>query len=137
MVHKLRNIANKLLQTAQEALMPKIRAVYYQTNREAAILCATQIVDELAETYPAAIKCFQDDLENCLNHIDFPAGHHKHIRSTNLIERAFVEQKRRTKVIPRLMDEKSCLKLVFATLIRAGDKWRRVSMSQYDLALLK
>lgn len=134
LAHKLRNIANKLPKDAACEILPKVKNVYYQTNREVAMLCATTLVEEYAEKYPAAIKCFQDDLESCLNHIDFPAGHHKHIRTTNLLERAFVEQKRRTKVIPRFLDEKSCLKLVYATLIRVSDKWQRVSMSEYDLA---
>ena len=137
LVHKLRNIANKLPKDAIAEIMPKVKNVYYQTDREVAMLCATRLVEEYAEKYPAAIRCFQDDLECCLNHIDFPAGHHKHIRTTNLLERAFGEQKRRTKVIPRFLDEKSCLKLVYATLIRVSDRWRRVSMSEYDLALLK
>jgi len=57
------------------------------------------------------------------------------IRST--LERAFGEQKRRTKVIPRFFDEKSCLKLVYATMVRASQKWRRVKMSTDDLALLR
>lgn len=67
----------------------------------------------------------------------YPAGHHKHIMTTNLLERAFGEQKRRTKRIPRLFDEKSCLKLVYATMVRASQKWRRVKMSEYDLVLLR
>jgi len=61
--------------------------------------------------------------------MDFPEGHHKHIRTTNLLERCFVEQKRRTKVIPRFLDKKNCLKLVYATLIRISEKWRRVKMN--------
>jgi putative transposase len=67
----------------------------------------------------------------------FPPGHHKHIMTTNLLERAFVEQKRRTKIIPRFFDEKSCLKLVYATMVGASHKWRRVKMSEYDLVLLR
>ena len=137
LVHKLRNIANKLPKNTSSEVMSKIRNVYYQTNQEVAIQCATAVVDEFANKYPTAIKCFQDDLESCLAHIDFPAGHHRYIRTTNLIERAFVEQKRRTKVIPRFLDEKSCLKLVYASLIRVSQRWRCVSMSEYDLALLK
>ena len=69
--------------------------------------------------------------------MDFPAGHHRYIRTTNLIERCFQEQKRRTKVIPRFLDEKSCLKLVYSTLIRVSEKWKRISMSELDLVLLK
>jgi len=66
--------------------MPKIRNVYYQTNKEVAIECAIALINEFADKYPAAIKCFQEDLESCLAHIDFPAGHHKFIRTTNLLE---------------------------------------------------
>ena len=42
------------------------------------------------------------------------------------------ELRRRTKVIPRLLDEKSAMKLVFATLIRASDRWSRVSVSELE-----
>jgi hypothetical protein len=35
------------------------------------------------------------------------------------------------------MDEKSCLKLIYATLIRVSRNWRKISMSNLDLALLK
>lgn len=137
MVHKLRNIANKLPQNILEELMPKIRNIFNQTDKEIALMCAAKIIDEYAQKYPSAIKCFQEDLDSCLNFMLFPAGHHKHIRTTNLLERAFVEQKRRTKIIPRFLNEKSCIKLVYSTLIRVSEKWRRVKMSEYDLALLR
>ncbi len=137
LVHKLRNIANKLPTEGIQQLLPQIKSVYYQTDREVAIIAATNLIDKFSNQYPAAIKCFQDDFDNCLSFMDFPAGHHKHIRSTNLLERCFLEQKRRTKVIPRFLDEKSCLKLVYATLIRVSEKWHRVSMNDFDLTLLK
>lgn len=137
LVHKLRNIADKLSRQGMDELLPKIKNVYYQTDKEVALIAATKVIETYSEKYPSAIKCFQDDLESCLAHLDFPMGHHRHIRSTNLIERCFLEQKRRTKVIPRFLDEKSCLKLVYATLIRVSEKWRRVKMSKLDLTLLK
>lgn len=40
------------------------------------------------------------------------------------------------KVIPRFYDEKSCLKLVYATMARLCQKWHRVKMSDYDLTIL-
>lgn len=137
LVHKLRNIASKLPQYALDEVMPAIRTVYYQQDREIAMMYATKIIEDHASSYPSAIKCFQEDLENCLSHMEFPAGHHKYIRTTNLLERCFEEQKRRTKVIPRFLDEASCLKLIYATLIRVSEKWRKVKMSEYDLALLR
>lgn len=136
-VHKLSNIRNKLPQEAIEEVLPQVRSVYYQTDQEVAKYHATKIIDTYAKTYPSAIKSFQDDFEACIQHMHFPAGHQKHIMSTNLLERVFEEQKRRTKVIPRFLDEKSCLKLVYATMIRVSQKWRRVRMSEYDLSLLR
>ncbi len=120
-----------------DELYPKVRSVYYQTDKKIAELYASQIIDEYAGIYPSAIKCLQEDFKACIQHMVFPAGHHKHIMTTNLLERAFGEQKRRTKVIPRFFDEKSCLKLVYATMVRASQKWRRIKMSTYDLALLR
>jgi len=78
---------------------------------------------------PTAVASFKDDLEPSLQHLKCPAKHRKAIKTTNLLERVFGEQKRRTKVIPRFFTEKSCLKLVFATLIRASQRWRKVPMT--------
>lgn len=114
---------------------PKSKNVFYQTDREVAMLFTTNIINDYADKYSGAIRCFQDDLESCLNHIDFPAGHCKRIRTTNLLKRAFLEQRRRTKVILRFLNEERCLKLVYDTLIHISDKWRRVSMSKYELSL--
>jgi putative transposase len=59
--------------------------------------------------------------------------------TVNLAERFFEEERRRTKVIPRLMDEKAALKLGFATMIRPARRCCRVAMTgleRYQLALL-
>lgn len=54
------------------------------------------------------------------------------MRTTNLIERSFGEEKRRSKAIPRFFDEKSALKLAFATLWRTSQRWRRVRFSEIE-----
>ena len=64
-----------------------------------------------------------------------PPLHHKRIRTTNLIERAFAEQRRRTKTIPRFWDEKSCLKLSFAALLQASERWQNVRMGDVEIAI--
>jgi len=48
------------------------------------------------------------------------------------VERSFLEEKRRSNVIPRFFDEKSGLKLVFASLIRASQNWRRLKFTFED-----
>jgi transposase-like protein len=56
-----------------------------------------------------------------------PARHRQYVRTSNLAEQAFEEERRRTKVIPHLWDEASLVKLVFAVLIRVRERWARNS----------
>jgi hypothetical protein len=45
------------------------------------------------------VACFRDDFEACIAHLRFPLQHRKVIRTTNLLERLFLEERRRTKII--------------------------------------
>ncbi|NGP90286.1 IS256 family transposase [Fodinibius halophilus] len=137
--HKMRNLMGKLPRDEQirGPIKRKIRAVYYAPDRATADQLAAGLTEAYAGEHPNMIKCFQADLEACLAHLEFPAGHRRYIRTTNLIERAFVEQKRRTKVIPNHINEKGAMKLVYGSLIRAARDWQRVSMDELELAQLK
>jgi putative transposase len=59
------------------------------------------------------------------------------MRTTNLPERSFLQQRRRTRTIPRFFSEKSCLKLVFATFRRASQRWQGVRMGDIERQQLK
>jgi transposase-like protein len=135
--HKLRNIASKLPRDVQKVVLAEVKAVYYAPSRPAADMLAIQIIEHYAKSYPSAISCFTDDLDACLTHLNYPAGHRRFIRTTNLLERSFEEQKRRTKVFPQHQHESSCLGLVFAVLKRASDNWQRVSMTELELVQLR
>ena len=83
------------------------------------------------------MKSFKEDLEACWAYLRCPAIHHTRIRTTNLLQRSFLEEKRRTKVIPRFFTERSCLKLEFATLWRASQRWQRVRMTEVEVQNLR
>jgi putative transposase len=53
-------------------------------------------------------------------------------RIARLRERAFEEERRRTKVIPHLWDEGSVVKLVFAVLIRVSERWGKKCFSEFE-----
>lgn len=72
--------------------------------------------------FPAAIACFTEDLEGLLNVHRVPVRDRFWVRTTNLVERSFAEERRRIKGIPRLLDERSVMKPMFATLIRCADR---------------
>jgi hypothetical protein len=54
-----------------------------------------------------------------------------------MLERLFGEARRRTKVIPHAFGERAVLKLVYAALIRAADRWRGIRMTEFEQRQLK
>jgi putative transposase len=137
LAHKSRNVLDKVPDNARTEVKAMIQAAYYAPNQEVARMVAAQVLEAYQGKYPSAMKSFQDDWEACIAYLRCPAVHHKRIRTTNLLERSFLEQRRRTKVIPRFFTEKSCLKLVFATLWRTSERWRGVKMSELERQQLK
>ena len=59
------------------------------------------------------MACFEDDFEACIAHLRFPIAHRRAIRTTNLLERLFLEERRRTKIIPHAFGERAVLKLMY------------------------
>ena len=52
-----------------------------------------------------------------------PVAHHKHLKSTNLLERFNQELKRRTLVVRIFPDEASCLRLIRAVAAEQHEEW--------------
>jgi putative transposase len=90
------------------------------------------IVNRYQRDFPEACRCLVDDAEASLNHLYVPQRHQQYVRTSNLAERAFEEERRRTKVIPHLWDEGSVVKLVFAVLIRVSDRWGKKCFSEFE-----
>ena len=74
------------------------------------------------------------DLDALAVHLRWPSEHRKRVRTTNLLERTFVEVRRRTKVIGRFPGETSALSLVWAVLELSSRGWRGVVMTPRTVA---
>lgn len=137
LVHKKRNVLQKVPESEQAEVGAFLNAIYHAPNQEIARTLAHQFAEKYQGSLPTAVRTFLDDLDACLAHLRCPEVHRRAIRTTNVIERAFEELRRRTKVIPRFFDERSCLKLAYAELLRAGQRSRRVRMSDIELRQLE
>ena len=73
--------------------------------------------------------------EACIAHLRFPLGHRRAIRTTNLLERLFGEERQRTKVIPHAFGERAVL--MYAALIRAAERWRGIPITEFEEHQLK
>ena len=131
-VHKMRNVLDKLPEADHAVVKPYLQAIRdapdYATGRR----LAEETIAQFEKTYPSAMKSLADDLEASLAHLQLPPVHRKAVRTTNLVERSFVEERRRTKVLPRFGSEGACTKLVHAVLWRASERWRRVTFSELE-----
>jgi transposase-like protein len=94
-------------------------------------------VAEYEKRLPSAVKCFVDDFEACITHLRFPIAHRRVIRTTNLLERLFGEERRRMKIVANAFGERAVLKLMYAALIRASESWRGVQMKPFEVKQLE
>ena len=73
-----------------------------------------------------------DAFEAAIAHLRMPITHRRAIRTTNLLERLFVEERRRLKIIPNAFGEKPVLKLMFGAMIRAAERWRAIRITDFE-----
>ena len=130
--HKMQNLQAKVPPPAWNEFKALVQDVRDAPNFEEGKERMASIVEKYTDQFPEACRCLKDDAEASLNHLYLPVRHRQYVRTTNLVERSFVEERRRTKTIPHLWDEKSLIKLVFATLIRVSDRWSKRQFSQLE-----
>jgi len=130
--HKMANILDKVPDAQREAVKRLLLDVRDAPDPKTGQERAAAFIERYRSTLPSAAACLEDDLEASLNHLKLPSLHQKSIRSTNLAERGFEEERRRSKVIPKFRGEKECLKLVFATLWRASERWLKVKFTEIE-----
>ena len=135
-VHKLRNILAKLPPLAAAQLKPLLQQVFLAPDHATGLRRGWALIARFRSRYPSAMECLEKDLDECLTYLLFPKEHQKRLRTTNLLERTFEESRRRTKVIPRFPTERSCLTLMYATLITASRTWRGIPMTPKILRAL-
>jgi len=135
--HKMQNLQQKVPPQA----WPEFKALVADMRDAPTVVEAERrrqlSVNRYQRDFPEACRCLLDDGEASLNHLYVPQRHQQYVRTSNLAERAFEEERRRTKVIPHLWDEGSVTKLVFAVLIRVSERWGKKCFSEFEQQQLR
>jgi putative transposase len=137
LVHRLRNLRSQAPETQWPEIAIRARACYEAASPALATLLRDDFIQAYERELPALVKCFTDDFEACIAHLRFPLRHRKVIRTTNLLERLFLEARRRTKVVPHAFGERPVLKLLYAAVIRAADRWRGLTIGEFEQRQLR
>lgn len=134
-VHALRNVLAKLPESHHAEFKARWWRIFDETaspgEAKSALLA---LAEEFRRAYPSAMRTIDENADELVSHLLFPSEHRKRLRSTNLLERTFVEVRRRTKVIGRFPGETSALTLIWAVLELASRGWRGVTMTPRTVA---
>lgn len=130
--HKMQNLAAHVPPQAWPAFKALVVDMRDAPSVEAGQRRFEQLIAQYESLFPEACRCLRDDIAASLNHLKVPTRHQQYVRTSNLAERAFAEERRRTKVIPHLWDEPSLLKLVFAVLMRVSERWGKKQFSEFE-----
>jgi putative transposase len=122
--HKLRNVANHIRRKDQKECLKQARQIYLAGNRKTAIKAFREWKNKWVEKYPQAIQCLESDLEELLNFLDCPVSHRVKIRTTNAIERAFREVRRRTRTMSCFTNAKSVNRIIFGVMNHLNKSWK-------------
>jgi transposase-like protein len=132
LAHRMRNLAAKVPDDLWAEFKARATAAYQAPSRAIARELAAGVVADFEAELPSAVACFTDDFEACIAHLRMPIPHRRAIRTTNLLERLFLEERRRLKIIPNAFGEKPVLKLMFAAMIRAAERWRAIKVTDFE-----
>lgn len=134
-VHALRNVTSKLPERHHAEVKARWWRIFDEARSPGEARQQLQaLVGEYRAAYPSAMAVIERDLDPLVTHLRFPSEHRKRIRTTNLLERTFVEVRRRTKVIGRFPGETSALSLIWAVLELSSRGWRGVKMNPKTVA---
>ena len=122
-VHFLRNALDHLPRSADRTCLQELRWLY---DRRDALEARTDLAAWLTrwqEKHPKLCAWVEANIEETFAFYRLPAAHHKHLKSTNLLERLNQEFKRRTHIVRIFTDEPCCLRLIRALAVEIHEEW--------------
>ena len=122
-VHFLRNALDHLPRKASDDCLTELRWLYDLRNVAEAQIQLRAWIDKWAAKHPKLCAWVEESIEETWTFYRQPRAHHKHLKSTNLLERLNQELKRRTHVVRIFPNEASCLRLIRALACEQHEEW--------------
>lgn len=129
--HKMRNVANYLPKKYREECLNHARLIYKATCKREAVKRFREWESGWKSVVPKAVKCIERDLDRLVSFFDFPEEHWKKIRTTNAIERALREVRRRTYATGCFAHTESCERTIYAVVAHMNRKWREKALKGF------
>ncbi len=130
-VHKMRNVASKLRRVQKQECLQGLRAIYEAPTRREAVRRYWEWARRWRAEAPKAVVCLEQDLDALLAFLACPEGQRKAIRTTNAIERAFREVRRRTRPMTCFNNDASCERIVYAVVSHLNKSWEGRPLKEF------
>jgi len=122
-VHFLRNALDHLPRKADDDCLQELRWLYDRRNLAEARADLAQWLAKWQGKYPKLTDWAEETIEETFSFYRLPRRHHKHLKSTNMLERFNEEIRRRTYVVRIFPNAPSCLRLVRALAVETHENW--------------
>ena len=122
-VHFLRNALDHLPRSADPACLQELRWLYDRRDATEARTDLRTWLLRWQDKHPKLCAWAEAHIEETFTFYRLPQAHHKHLKSTNLLERLNQEFKRRTHIVRIFTDEACCLRLICALAVETHEEW--------------
>jgi transposase-like protein len=122
-VHFLRNALDHLPRKADDDCLQELRWLHDRRELAEARQDLAAWLAKWPGKYPKLTDWVEENIEETLTFYRLPLTHHKHLKSTNMLERLNEEIKRRTYVVRIFPNGDSCLRLIRALAVETHEDW--------------
>ncbi|MEK5520567.1 IS256 family transposase [Heyndrickxia sp. FSL W8-0423] len=124
-VHFLKNIMDTLPKKGTSEARQELKDLFRNSDLEVVRELKTRFTNKYEGTkgFSKAIEILDDGFEDAIQFLSHPVGYHKHLRTTNMLERVNQEVRRREKVIRIFTNEQSAIRIIGSVLMDIEEDW--------------
>jgi putative transposase len=133
-VHKMRNLLEHVRKRDYEAVKADAQAIYRAESRHQAEGAFRAFRRRWQDAYRGRVRRLEQDLPELLAFFSFPRHLWRKLRTTNVIERCFVEVRRRTRPMVCFVNAQSVDRIIFSIFNRFNEQWRNRTLRLFTQA---
>lgn len=133
-VHKMRNILEKVKRRDEQLVKRDAQKIYLANNATAARRAFERLRFRWRARYPTMVNKLERDLPELLHFLELPRHLWRKLRTTNIIERCFVEVRRRTRPMVVFCNVESVDRIIYAIFSRFNADWKTRTLNLFTQA---
>lgn len=122
-IHQIRNSMKYVASKNQKAFMQDLKSVYRAATKNAAETALNELEAKWGKQYPVVIASWRNKWDNLSVYFKYPEDVRKAIYTTNAVEAVHRQFRKLTKTKGGFANENSLLKLLYAGVLKASEKW--------------